>query len=88
MTAHVVLGLLSGPRGTRCSVLFAIAAVRLTSRLGVCCCCLQLCTGTGPRQPTHVKPRADPKTFFANERTFLQWLQICEWGSCRMQCTN
>lgn len=34
--------------------------------------------GTASRQPTYVKPRADPKTFFANERTFLQWLQICE----------
>lgn len=26
-----------------------------------------------------VRTRIEPKTFFANERTFLQWLQI-RWG--------
>jgi hypothetical protein len=34
------------------------------------------------RPASVVKPRSDPKTFFANERTFLQWLQICESRAC------
>jgi hypothetical protein len=35
-----------------------------------------LATGAGPAGKTLVRTRVEPKTFFANERTFLAWLQI------------
>ena len=40
-----------------------------------------LCPGCLPagRARAVVRTRVEPKTFFANERTFLQWLQI-RWG--------
>ena len=34
---------------------------------------------TAGRAKALVRTRVEPKTFFANERTFLQWLQI-RWG--------
>lgn len=33
-------------------------------------------SGSAPRTKAMVRARAEPKTFFANERTFLSWLQI------------
>jgi uncharacterized membrane protein YidH (DUF202 family) len=32
--------------------------------------------GNGPAGKTLIRTRVEPKTFFANERTFLSWLQI------------
>ena len=60
-------------------------------------CCLQLLwpPAGGSRARSLVRTRIEPKTFFANERTFLQWLQIrcaacalfCEWlRSCVDTC--
>ena len=36
----------------------------------------KLMHGTECRAKAIVRTRVEPKTFFANERTFLQWLQI------------
>jgi uncharacterized membrane protein YidH (DUF202 family) len=43
------------------------------------CCLLSAVPATaggGPAGKTLVRTRVEPKTFFANERTFLAWLQI------------